>query len=370
MKVTFLLPNVGLSGGNRVVAIYADHLRRRGYQVNLAALPYRSVSLINKAKSLVRGRGWPRARRETTYFEQLRLPVHILDEHRPIADSDLPDADVVVATWWETAEWAAVLNPRKGAKVYFVQHHEVFPHLDVKRSSATYRLPLHKIVISKWLEEAMADLYGDRNTSLIFNSVDTNQFHAPERSKQPVPTVGFLYAKVDFKGVDVILAALKILKLKRPDLKAVAFGSEVVSDKLPLPEWVNFHFQPPQDEIRLLYAQCDIWMCGSRSEGFHLPPLEAMACRCPVVSTKVGGPVDIIVDGVNGFLVDVNDSASLADRALHVLNLQDNEWRAMSDAALQTTLRYTWEDATLLFERALIKAKNNAASSASIQEST
>ena len=43
---------------------------------------------------------------------------------------------VVIATWWETAEWVAGLSPRKGAKAYFLQHHEVHPGQPVDRVRA------------------------------------------------------------------------------------------------------------------------------------------------------------------------------------------------------------------------------------------
>jgi glycosyltransferase involved in cell wall biosynthesis len=94
-------------------------------------------------------------------------------------------------------------------------------------------------------------------------------------------------------------------------------------------------------------------MCGSRVEGFHLPPLEAMACRCPVVSTRVGGPLDVIEDGVNGYLVNVNDADALAERLIRVLSLSDEGWTRMSDAAYRTATSYSWDEATSLFERAL-----------------
>jgi glycosyltransferase involved in cell wall biosynthesis len=104
----------------------------------------------------------------------------------------------------------------------------------------------------------------------------------------------------------------------------------------------------------LLYSRCDVWLCGSRSEGFHLPPIEAMACRCPVVSTRVGGPMDIVEEGVNGFLVEVDSATVLARKAVDVLNLSNEAWKAMSAAAEETARRYSWDDATDLFERALV----------------
>ena len=78
-----------------------------------------------------------------------------------------------------------------------------------------------------------------------------------------------------------------------------------------------------------------------------------MACRCPVVSTKVGGPIDIIVNGKNGYLVEIGDSSALAAKSMSVLGLDLAAWEAMSEAALATATRYSWDDATDLFEQAL-----------------
>src|SRR5204863_2180394 len=132
------------------------------------------------------------------------------------------------------------------------------------------------------------------------------------------------------------------------------------SPNLPLPAFATYVRQPAQDQIRDLYAQCDVWLCGSRAEGFHLPPLEAMACRCPVVSTRVGGPVDIVRDGENGFLTDVGNAEGLAEHLLTVLGQSPQAWRRMSDAALQTALAYTWDDATTLFVAGLQRAVEKA----------
>jgi glycosyltransferase involved in cell wall biosynthesis len=125
---------------------------------------------------------------------------------------------------------------------------------------------------------------------------------------------------------------------------------------LPLPSFAEFHCRPAQAALRDLYSQCDLWLCGSDVEGFHLPPLEAMACRCPVVATRVGGPMDIVEEGVNGHLVDTKDSSALAQRMQTVLQLPAARWRQMSDAALETATRYSWHDATLKFEEALHRA--------------
>jgi glycosyltransferase involved in cell wall biosynthesis len=289
-----------------------------------------------------------------SHFDGRGLPTKCLNIRRPVTDDDVPEADVVVATWWETAEWVLGLRPEKGAKAYFIQHFECHAGLPADRVRATWRFPFHKIVISEWLRRLAKDEFSDDSVSVIFNSVDTTQFYSEVREKQRVASVGLLYATVGWKGCDVSFRALEKVREKVPGVRIIAFGME---DRPTHPVFLqsDTYFQnPPQTKLRELYGQCDVWLCGSRSEGFHLPPLEAMACRCPVVSTRVGGPEDTIRDGENGFLVDIEDSDGLAERTLQVLQMPPDEWRRLSDGAYATATGYTWDDATDLFEDALL----------------
>lgn len=352
MKITFVLPFAGTAGGIRVVAIYADRLKKRGHEVFVVSLPAEPISLLEQAKSLIKGQGWL-SNKESSHFDNLDVPHKVIDRSRPITEADVPDADVVVATWWETAEWVAKMSDAKGAKAYFIQHHEIFGGQPKERVEATWSLPMHKITISQWLIDLARTRYGDSNVSFVPNSVDTQQFYASPRDKQPVPTVGLLYASIGWKGCDVSLKAFSLAAQKIPSLHLVAFGAFTPTADLPLPPGTNYFKHPAQTTIKDIYASCDVWLCGSWSEGFHLPPLEAMACRCPVVSTQVGGSLDVIKEGVNGYLVPVGDVTALADRLVHVLSLPADEWRAVSDAAYATATRYTWDDATELFEAAL-----------------
>ena len=91
----------------------------------------------------------------------------------------------------------------KGAKAYFIQHYEVHEGMPADRVDATWRLPMHKIVIANWLAELSRERFGDAGYSLVPNSVDMMQFFAPPHGKQPRPTIGMMYSHVPFKGCDI-----------------------------------------------------------------------------------------------------------------------------------------------------------------------
>jgi glycosyltransferase involved in cell wall biosynthesis len=79
-------------------------------------------------------------------------------------------------------------------------------------------------------------------------------------------------------------------------------------------------------DVAALLKIMDVCTLPSRWEGLPLVLLEAMACRKPVVATRVTGNIDVVVDGVTGFLVPVGTPQALAEKI--VLLLQDASLRA------------------------------------------
>lgn len=355
MRINFVLPVANLAGGVRVVGIYAERLARRGHRVTVISLP-RRLGWRRRLKRGLTGRGFGSAKTaDKNHLDGMNLDHRILERFRPVTDADLPDADVVIATWWKTAYWVDELSPSKGGKAYFIQHDERQVHGTADDVLPTWRMAMHKILVAKWLEPVLQEQGVAEAISVVPNAVDAEQFFAPPRGKQKKPTVGLMYSDAHFKGADLALAAFEKARASMPELELVAFGKDDPFPHLPLPEGARYEQDAPQDKLREVYASCDAWLFASRCEGFGLPILEAMACRTPVIGTPAGAAPELIGEG-GGVLVGDEDVDGMAAAILDVCGRDEADWKSLSDRAYRTATGYTWDDATDAFEAALRQA--------------
>ncbi len=352
MRITFICPQADLSGGFRVIATYAQKLLERGHGITVVSRPRAKPSFRNILRSIYRGRPVPFVPKDApTHLDGTGVPHDVIDSFRPIVGSDVPDGDIVLATWWETAEWVTDLPPKKGVKAHFIQDYETWAgHID--RVDATCRLPMPKITPAQWVKNLLAKQFGQTDVTCVPNAVDLKKFTAVPRGKQAVPTVGFTYTTFLNKGCDITIEAIRLARKQLPSLKVVSFGSQQPSAELPMPDGVEFHHRASEAKLKELYGQCDAWLFGTRKEGFGLPILESMACRTPVIGTPAGAAPELLAGG-GGKLIPIENAAAMADEIVKLVAMPLAEWRAMSDAAYATASRYTWDDATDQFEAAL-----------------
>ncbi len=73
-----------------------------------------------------------------------------------------------------------------------------------------------------------------------------------------------------------------------------------------------------QPDIVPWLSAADIFLLPSSQESFGMAALEAMACRVPVIASRVGGLPEVIEDGVSGYLCDPDDVEGMADRAIEL----------------------------------------------------
>jgi glycosyltransferase involved in cell wall biosynthesis len=227
----------------------------------------------------------------------------------------IPDGDVVLATAWATAEWIAGYPASKGDKYYLIQSWETWDGPE-DRVRATWTAPLKKIVIARWLRD-IADELGVE-CSYIPNGIDSGQFglDKPIESRDP-NHVMMLYHSHPVKGSADGLAALSLVAKEATNLQVTLFGISVPDT--PLPRWIHYHRLPRQSDLRKWYNQSSIFLSPSRTEGWPLPPAEAMLCGVALVATDIGGHREYAVHGETALLSPARAPEKLAENVLRLM---------------------------------------------------
>lgn len=140
------------------------------------------------------------------------------------------------------------------------------------------------------------------------------------------------------KGPDVLLAALQLLYAQVPQLHVVLSGPArgyvcAGLERLGVP--YRHLVARRYSDLGELYAALDGYVVPARQEGGPKGVLEAMASGVPVVTTRVGQAAELVEDGVNGWLADVEDAEGLA-RALVYVARRPPELTAVVAAGRET----------------------------------
>jgi len=174
----------------------------------------------------------------------------------------------------------------------------------------------------------------DDKISVIPVGIDSSEFRPVEDTSfkeelhipknQVILTVARLHPN---KGLTYLLLAMKKVVAKTPSARLVIVGTGPLEtelrnliDSLGLKESVFLVNRPiPNKQMPKVYASCDLFVLPSIKEPFGRVILEAMSCARAVVSTKVAGPLDLVLDGITGFLVQPKDIDQLAIKIVYLL---------------------------------------------------
>jgi len=147
-----------------------------------------------------------------------------------------------------------------------------------------------------------------------------------------------IYSSQRLKGTEYGLEAIRLIKKKYPETKAIFFGLKKGSD---IPDFVDFNTDPPQEKIRKIYSNCDIFVSPSLQEGCQLPPMEAMACKCAVIATNVGGVPDYTIPGKTALVVKPKNSQEIFQAACNLI-ANPNLLKSIAESGCQYISKFTW----------------------------
>jgi len=180
---------------------------------------------------------------------------------------------------------------------------------------------------------------GSFERHVVHLGVDTDRFH-PGGDSKPVreafgipseaPVIGLFARMTPSKGQDRLIEAVGV---SDTPFHVILCGGPIDSDYVNmLSDRIDelglagrVHIAGPQDDLRPYYAACDlIANVYVGAEAFGLTIIEAMACGKPVIAHGLGGPSEIVVDGVTGWLlpdVEIATIASVLQKALQVRHI-------------------------------------------------
>ena len=342
MRVKFLCPHLRIAGGVRAILTYADRLARRGHDVTLLVPAKSRLQALMRS---ARGQG-------PVWFPGFRARVRWVGAWRA---ADLADADVAVATAWQSASIVAASSAR--ATFYLVQHYESLYHGDPARVDATYRLPLRKLVISTWLADILRERFASEAEVLV-TPVDPTLFHRVDVApRSPRPRVLMLHHGYAWKGVADGLDAVARAKARVPALHLVGFGVKAPRESLPYDE---FHADLPQDKLAELYSGADIYLCPSWDEGLGMPSMEAMACGAALVTYDNGGSRDYARDGDTAFVATRRDVGTLAAKLVQAATDDALRGTIAARGREHVTRAFDWDRAVARMEAIFAEASSLA----------
>lgn len=353
LRVTFLLPGTGIVpvGGFKIVYEYANRLSQRGHHVAVVHTAARAIDRTGVKK--LRSAGVYAFRKLTGRFKptswfQIEPSVKLMWVPS-LANRYIPDGDVFIATSWQTAEWALGYSLQKGRGFYLVQGLETWDAPE-ERVYATWKLPLQKIVIARWLEK-IVDSRGQKAV-YIPNGLDFDVYKITTPSAERDPhSVAMLYHDYVWKGSRDGLDALLRVKEEIPDLRVTLFG--VPARPPDLPEWFGYQQRASQRVLLAVYNKSAIFVSPSISEGWGLTATEAMMCGCAVAATDIGGHQEFAIHERTALLSPASDSARLADNIMRLI--RDPALRIrIAENGHEFVQQFTWEKAVTALESLLL----------------
>ena len=193
--------------------------------------------------------------------------------------------------------------------------------------------------------------------AVIHNGIDLKQYHpVSDRSYLDEQGIDFPYllfvGRISRqKGIIQLLDGMTrldqvhlVLCASSPDTPELEREVREKVEGNPYIKWINE--MVPKDKVIQLYSHAEAFICPSIYEPFGIINLEAMACKAPVIASRVGGIKEVVVDGETGFLVDPDNPEELAAKIRVILNSPELAAKFKETGRKRVEDYFSWETIT------------------------
>ena len=240
-----------------------------------------------------------------------------------------------------SADWSALVSKIKGKPLVLTYHNNIVGFGVASHLANAYRKTMMKFVLSRVdsiivtnkKQLKFSPFLSDyiEKIKIIPPGVDTQKFKPTkiEKEENSLFFLSVLDRFHEYKGLEYLLRALKIVKNEIKDVKlTMGGGGELteyykrISNSLGLEDNVDFIGHIPESELVKQYNRSELFVLPSYSaeqEGFGIVLLEAMACGLPVITTEIVGLADEIEKEKAGLIIPSKNVDSLADAIIMAL---------------------------------------------------
>lgn len=321
IHIVYVVTHMALNGGVKMILEHANRLQKAGAKTSIVT-------------------HYPKPSWYEIHSDYIQVPFTI-----ELAKG-IPYCDVIVATYWDHIQ--ACVETGIAPVVYFEQGD--FHLFDYDSMNATlkkfinvqFELPEYIFTVSAHARDKMKTIYG-REAHVIHNAVDKSIFHmGGEKYEHHKPYLLMIGGEAStFKGLNEIILAYEIVKETNQDLEL--FWITQYEPSAAMKQKVSKCFvSPSQQMISNLYRGAALYVSASHYESFSLPPLEAMACGCPVVTTHNSGVLEYATHEKNCLTCNIKDTVDLTNKIQRLLT-DESLRQSLIEQGEITAKQFDWD---------------------------
>lgn len=353
-KVLIVIPNVGTGGAERLVLDIARLMDKSQYNVTLLCYyddaPEAYRSLIEHENIHI-----------VFLDKKVGFDISMFSKVKKVVKRINPD---IIHAHLDSLLYLIPSFNRSQVKLFTVHNiacYEASGILQrIVRTFCFHIKRVNPVAISQCFVQDIASYYhlNERRIACIPNGVDFRNFNTNKRKKVEDKIFRFITvgAMKPQKNQKLLLQAFASVHKKNHNTQLTILGDGILRPEIEK-LIIKYHLEDAIDlkgvvsNVEDYLISADAFVLSSDFEGLPLSILEAMACGLPVISTKCGGTVDIVNDGVNGYLVDIKNLEQLIDAMYRMSLLSDKERLQMIEKSFDLLPRYDIKRCVSDYER-------------------
>lgn len=215
------------------------------------------------------------------------------------------------------------------------------PAMKLERKEQEIQLADHIFVPSSFVQKSLTD------AGIKPEKIHVVPFGAPIEYFHPQPKPDKLFRALFVgrvgprKGVHYLLQAWQELQLPDAELLLVGINEFPAQWFKPYLDVIRYIPSVPHSALNEYYITASVLVLPSLVEGLPLVLLEAMACGIPIITTPNAGGLDLITNGIEGFIVPIRDVESLREK-LEWCYRHPQELAQMGRAARKKAEQFPW----------------------------